>query len=205
MVQTLIGSSVAVIRNLLGASRRRILPSSRRSLKHYSPRTRQDTSIWKSSTASIPRLLSLSMNTRSTTSERCVMAVRHYAGFHDNCSSTGTVNTCDAELHLAGDNVVADGAQLGGRDKANWRSRSPGARRGSQVSVCTLSFARPVPTANPKQLAVACESGDIQCDGRSLHVGLVLCGRAVPVACCLARRNSRPSPSTQCAAAEVTE
>jgi hypothetical protein len=33
-------------------------------------------------------------------------------------------------------------AQLAGQDKANWRSRSLGSRRGHQVSVCTLSFAR---------------------------------------------------------------
>jgi hypothetical protein len=34
------------------------------------------------------------------------------------------------------------GAQLGGQDKANWRSRLARCATGCQVSVCTLSFAR---------------------------------------------------------------
>ena len=50
-------------------------------------------------------------------------------------------------------------------------------------------------------LTVACESGDTQFDRRSLQVNLVRCGRTIPVPCCAARRNSRPSSSAQCAAA----
>jgi hypothetical protein len=39
-----------------------------------------------------------------------------------------------------------------------------------------------VPTANPKQLSIACESVDNHGDGRSPRVDLVRRGRAVPVA-----------------------
>jgi transposase len=59
----------------------------------------------------------------------------------------------------------------------------------------------PVPTANPKQLSIACESVDNHGDGRSPRVDLVRRGRAVPIARSLANRSSRPSASAQCAEA----
>jgi hypothetical protein len=58
-----------------------------------------------------------------------------------------------------------------------------------------------VPTVNPKQLSIACESVDNHRDGRSPEVDLVRRGRAVPVARSLANGSSRPSASAQCAEA----
>jgi hypothetical protein len=54
-----------------------------------------------------------------------------------------------------------------------------------------------VPTLNPKQLSIACESVDNHGDGCSPQVDLVRRGLAVPVARSLANRSSRPSASAQ--------
>jgi hypothetical protein len=58
-----------------------------------------------------------------------------------------------------------------------------------------------VPTVNPKQLSIACESVDNHADGRSPQVDLVRRGWAFPVARSLGNRSSRPSASAQCAEA----
>jgi hypothetical protein len=54
-----------------------------------------------------------------------------------------------------------------------------------------------VPTANPKQLTDTRESVDSAIDERSLPIDLVRVDRAVPVAGCVGRRNSRTSASAE--------
>ena len=55
------------------------------------------------------------------------------------------------------------------------------------------------------RVARTCEFGDIECDGRPPQVALVPRDRAVPVPRGVAGRNSRSSPSGECASAQVAE
>jgi transcriptional regulator with XRE-family HTH domain len=63
----------------------------------------------------------------------------------------------------------------------------------------------PVPTANARRLTATANRLILTPDERSLQVDLVRLDRTVPVASCVAGRNSCTPASAQCAAAQIPE